>query len=110
LAYSDYPGQRLVNNLNLIIMDPASTPHVGNSTGGNTFDSTNNVEVVVIPQAAAGTYELQVVGSDVPFGPQPFALVIIGALASTTEEEIDYHTNKPALAGPKLKPKPKPKA
>lgn len=97
LAYSDYPGQQLVNNLNLILTDPTSTPRVGNSKGGNTFDRANNVEVVTVPHAAAGTYELQVVGSDVRFGPQPFALVIVGALASTTEEEIEFDTQRPEL-------------
>jgi hypothetical protein len=98
LAYSDFPGQQLVNNLNLIVRDPAAAPHVGNSGGANTFDSTNNVEVVVIPKAAAGDYRLQVVGANVPNGPQPFAVVVIGAIAATTQAQVQEHTT--AAKGP----------
>jgi hypothetical protein len=79
LCYSDYPGPKLVNNLNLIVRSPGNVAFVGNGAG-TSFDSTNNVERVVVPQAAAGAYQLQVVGSNVPQGPQPFALAVIGAL------------------------------
>jgi hypothetical protein len=84
LAYSDFPGARLVNNLNLIVRGPNQSVFVGNgrapAAGG--FDADNNVEVVHIPQPAPGAYRVQVVGANVPRGPQPFALVIVGAIAS----------------------------
>jgi len=79
LAYSDYPGPRLVNNLNLVVRDPASTAHVGNANGTTKFDGANNVELIGMANAPAGNYRVQVIGSNVPNGPQPFALVIIGA-------------------------------
>jgi serine protease AprX len=80
LAYSDYPGPRLVNNLNLIATAPGGASLVGNSPAGaaSAFDAANNVEVIDIPQAAAGDWRLRVVASNVPNGPQPFALVVLG--------------------------------
>jgi hypothetical protein len=81
LAYSDYPGTTLVNNLNLVVRTPDGTALIGNDRGGTgSFDPKNNVELVHIPQAKAGSYRVQVVGSNVSVGPQPFALVIRGAL------------------------------
>ncbi len=82
LAYSDFPGPALVNNLNLVVRAPDGTVFVGNSAqpGMTNFDSKNNLELVHIPQAAAGDYRVQVIGSNVASGPQPFALVIRGVL------------------------------
>ncbi|MBC2807004.1 S8 family serine peptidase [Rhizobium ruizarguesonis] len=80
LAYSDYPGPRLVNNLNLIVTGPDGVNHLGNSTAGATqFDATNNVEVIDIDMAPAGDWRMRVVASNVPNGPQPFALAVIGS-------------------------------
>jgi hypothetical protein len=82
LAYSDFPGPRLVNNLNLILTGPDGTNHLGNvAAGGTNFDASNNVEVVNVDSAQAGTWRVRVVGSNVPNGPQPFALVVIGSAA-----------------------------
>jgi serine protease AprX len=82
LAYSDFPGPRLVNNLNLIVRAPDGTVSVGNSRaiGAHDFDTGNNVELVHLGQPALGTYRIQVVASNVPQGPQPFALVVSGAV------------------------------
>lgn len=80
LAYSDYPGHRLVNNLNLIVTDPRGKRHVGNRRSGGhglQLDALNNVEVVQIAKPVAGTWTVEVVGSNVPQGPQEFALVSI---------------------------------
>lgn len=82
LAYSDFPGPRLVNNLNLILTGPDGVNHLGNVPAGVTnFDATNNVEVVDIATAAAGAWRVRVVASNVPNGPQPYALVVIGSAA-----------------------------
>lgn len=83
LAYSDYPGPSLVNNLNLIVTDPAGKRYVGNqrATGVMTLDAANNVEVLDVQGPAAGTWTIEVVGSNVPQGPQPFAWVAIGRIA-----------------------------
>ena len=76
LAYSDYPGPALVNNLNLIVVAPNGTRYVGNQGGGGLApDVKNNVELVQIARPAAGTWRVEVVGSNVVQGPQPFALV-----------------------------------
>ena len=81
LAYSDYPGTSLVNNLNLILTAPDGTVWVGNQApGGAALDTTNNVEVVHIDAPATGAWTVDVVGSNVPRGPQRYALVAKGTL------------------------------
>ncbi|MGQ9524998.1 MAG: S8 family serine peptidase [Armatimonadota bacterium] len=79
LVWSDAPGapeaaRALVNDLDLIVTLPDGTVLRGN--GGE--DRLNNVEMVEIPSAEQGLYRLSVVGHNVPFGPQPFALVVLG--------------------------------
>lgn len=80
LAYSDYPGPSLVNNLNLAVTDPQGLKYVGNQPkpGVPTFDARNNVEVVNVAKATAGDWKVEVIGSNVPYGPQEFAVVSIG--------------------------------
>ncbi|HVE82462.1 MAG TPA: S8 family serine peptidase, partial [Myxococcales bacterium] len=81
LAYSDAPGPQLVNNLNLILVSPKGQRVTGNqpSTGGTlALDTQNNVEVAHVPQPAAGQWTVQVLASNVPQGPQPFAVVVMG--------------------------------
>jgi serine protease AprX len=81
MAYSDFPGDSLVNNLNLVVFSPSGTRYTGNqkaSSGGSLgLDSTNNVEVVDITVAAGGTWTIDVVASNVGSGPQDFALTAI---------------------------------
>jgi hypothetical protein len=67
-----------VNNLNLIVEDPSGHRIVGNQ--GASLDSWNNVEVVQMDRPATGTWRVTVVGSNVPHGPQDFALVFRGHL------------------------------
>ncbi|MFD4444810.1 S8 family serine peptidase [Nocardia sp. NPDC058519] len=83
LAYSDFPGETLVNNLNLVVRGPDGAPRVGNAGegAGLTMDSTNNVEVVEVGTPAVGKWTIDVIGSNVPQGPQPYALAILGAAA-----------------------------
>lgn len=79
MCYSDYPGESLINNLSVIVTDPAGKRYVGNqkstSRSSLSLDAGNNVEVVDVPKAKAGTWTIDVVASDVPKGPQDFALV-----------------------------------
>jgi hypothetical protein len=69
LCYSDFPGESLVNNLNLIVTDPGGKRHVGNqaSSGGGALllDSTNNPEVVQVAQARKGAWTVDVIASNV---------------------------------------------
>jgi len=75
LAYIDYPGLTLVNNLNLIAYSPAETVHAGNQPSGTlTMDTANNVEVIEVRRPKPGTWRIAVVGSNVARGPQDFAL------------------------------------
>jgi hypothetical protein len=80
LAYSDFPGPALVNNLNLTLTAPDGTRTVGNQVagGGMIVDSKNNAEVVHVSQPISGTWKIEVIGSNVPQGPQEFALVYLG--------------------------------
>jgi serine protease AprX len=79
VAYSDAPGPTLVNNLNLIVTGPDGKRYVGNQAraGAGTLDASNNVELVHVPRPGTGSWQIQVVGSNVPNGPQEFALVTI---------------------------------
>ena len=79
LAYTDPPGERLVNNLNLIVAAPNGKLHLGNDfKRRGRFDSTNNVEGIIVPRPAAGRWTVRVVGVEVQQGPQPYALCISG--------------------------------
>jgi hypothetical protein len=78
LCYSDFPGETLVNNLNLLVRDPDGKLYTGNgpvsSSATMTLDSTNNVELVQVVNAKAGRWTIQVVASSVPSSKQDFAL------------------------------------
>ena len=96
LVWSDYPSSagasiNLVNNLNLSVTAPdGSTTYLGNhfsggwSATGGAADSVNNVENVYIQTPTTGDWVIRVIGSNIPQGPQPFALVISG-IGTTTQ-------------------------
>ena len=77
----------LVNDLDLVVTDPGSTTHqpwVLDSTPNAAFlnfpattgtDRLNNVEQVVISNPAAGTYNVNIAGFNVPMGPQKYYVV-----------------------------------
>ena len=92
LAWSDYPGtlgaaKALVNDLDLEVTAPDGTIYRGNNFGtfaqggsvaGGVFDATNVEEALLIKNAMAGDWTVRVIGSNVPVGPQRFALVATG--------------------------------
>lgn len=80
LAYTDFPGKTLINNLNLIVRGPGGLVLPGNQTPGMpaALDANNNVEVVRLPKPAPGVYTIEIVAANVPKGPQNFALVYSG--------------------------------
>ncbi len=96
LVWTDYPAAlnvavARVNELKLEIVDPSGTtwfqtldPGTGlpaaTSNGANPHDTRNVEERLVFDAPAPGRYIVRVRGVDVPFGPQPFALVVRGAL------------------------------
>ena len=88
LVWTDYPGApgsypNLVNDLDLVVTAPSGAIYYGNSAPGQAGgkpDRTNNVERVVIPTPEAGRYTIRVRGTNVPRGPQDFALVYSGGI------------------------------
>ncbi len=89
LVWSDYPSTEaaavnLVNDLDLTVEAPDGTVYSGNvfangwSTPGGSPDRVNNVENVYVSSAAQGTWTVTVTGFNVPFGPQPYGLVVDG--------------------------------
>ena len=81
LVYTDIPARALQNNLNVLV-DIDSDPMLhwrGNQNAPallNQLDAQNNVEVILIDDAAAGEYTIKVVATNLIKGPQDFALVI----------------------------------
>lgn len=96
LVWTDYPSTaaasaNLVNNLNLTVTGPGGSPvYRGNnfsngwSTTSSATDSVNNVENVYVQSAAAGIWTVTVSGSNVPQGPQSYALVVNGTFGAVT--------------------------
>jgi serine protease AprX len=80
LAYSDAAGPSLVNNLNLIVTAPDGHTFAGNQrrNGPAALDNANNAELVHVDKPSAGAWKIDVVGANVPTGPQGYALVSIG--------------------------------
>jgi len=88
LVYSDYPGPSLVNNLNLLLIAPDGTRHVGNPKPGDllTLDVTNNVELIHIENPLTGLWQVEVVASNIPQGPQDFALIYSADIGEAIQE------------------------
>ena len=91
LVWTDYPGstsasKALVNDLDLVVTAPDGTTYRGNVFSGGwsvtagSADRINNVENVYVQSAQQGTWDVSISGYNVPQGPQPFALVVDGAL------------------------------
>ncbi len=92
LVWTDYPGTpaaavELVNDLNLTATDGAASYKgnvytSGQSTTGGTADSRNVEECVRRNTPTVGLWTFRVQAQNVPIGPQRFALVVTGGLAS----------------------------
>jgi len=79
-AYSDFPGDKLVNNLNLVVTNPSGRRYVGNQFSAGkmlVMDAANNVEVVQVSKANRGKWTIDVIASSVPSGLQDFALAAV---------------------------------
>ena len=97
LGGDDIAAKALVNDLDVKVIDPAGVEHrpyvldkvafTAAATRG--VNTTDNVEMLEIPGAAAGTYRVVVTGSRVSQGPQAAVLVTsartAGACADITE-------------------------
>ncbi len=80
LAWTDYPSlpqsrRQLANDLDLRVIGPDGRFHYPN--GRSSRDPLNNVERVVLDVSSTpGTYTVEISARDVPFGPQPYALLV----------------------------------
>ena len=84
MAYTDHPGRGVQNNLDLFLEAPGSpNKQFGNPRvprGFNGPDPNNNVEIIRLDNAPAGTYTLAIVASNILHPPQDVALVVTGRL------------------------------
>lgn len=81
LVYTDLPGDRLINNLNLLLYSPSGRYYLGNDFADRgELDAVNNVEGVVIPAPEPGIWRITVSAEliDASASVQDYALVISG--------------------------------
>ncbi len=105
LVWTDYPAAigadtQLVNDLDLNVLTDDGNysskqsgfndPHAPwyNNHGTIPYDYLNNVESVEFDPSASGDIYVNIYGSNVPFGPQPFAIVVTGGLDVGTTHTI----------------------
>ena len=86
LAYTDLPGRGVQNDLNLLLETPGSPRLLyGNPKvprGFNGPDPNNNVEIIRLDAAPAGSYLVGIVAENLLRGPQDCALVVTGRLTT----------------------------
>ncbi len=112
MAYTDYPGstsadKALVNDLNLKVTAPDGSEYKGNvfsgtnpgeSTTGGDYDALNPLENVLRLNPQSGQYTIEVIGENIPNGPQPFALSVTGGLGgSGPVADFDYTPTTPVV-------------
>jgi serine protease AprX len=79
LAYTDFPGEKLINNLNLIVHSPSSKVYRGNDfQGTGNADNTNNIEGIVIKSPETGEWKIEIVAENITNQQQDYAVVISG--------------------------------
>lgn len=96
LVWTDAPGsttatKALTNDLDLRVTAPNGTVYYGNdfSTPFNTaYDRINNVENVYINSPVTGSYTVEVIGYNIPTGPQNYALVTSGDFGTAPSDTI----------------------
>lgn len=105
MVYSDYPASpaaaiALVNDLDMMVTTPNGETTYPN--GKDEPDDLNNVEAVNIPSPQPGIYRVTISGTNVPEGPQPYALVVnCGGVTSRAALSLDkevYGQEDAALA------------
>ncbi|MDX2117750.1 MAG: S8 family serine peptidase [Planctomycetota bacterium] len=88
LVWHDAPASAFtssapVNNLDLRVDAPAAS-YLGNvmsngeSATGGSADLVNNVEQVIVTSPATGVWDAAVLGTNIPVGPQGYAVVVTG--------------------------------
>ncbi|MEO0226777.1 MAG: S8 family serine peptidase [candidate division WOR-3 bacterium] len=106
LCWTDYPAAQsanpaIVNNLDLQVQDPNGNIYRGNyfsggwSQPGGSADNINVEELVWIQTPTIGTWTVTVLGTNVPQGPQPFAVTITGDASFTGIAEGKFEVQLP---------------
>ncbi|SDK92858.1 Subtilase family protein [Maridesulfovibrio ferrireducens] len=83
-----------------IWQEAAFTPVIGvnfrTQIAATNFDRLNNTVSVTVESPQAGTYKAEITANNIPFGPQPYALVMSGMVGDNpTEGEIELNTDQP---------------
>lgn len=101
LAWTDYPSTpaaatHLLNDLDLRVDGPnggfwGNRFFQNRSLDGGSPDRLNNLEQVLIPDARAGNWSIQVFPHAIPAGPQSFALVVTGGRFTVTSGPRPAH-------------------
>lgn len=83
LCWYDVPGDTLINNLDLCLIDSQGERIWGNHPAGEKGapDTVNSVEAIDIKNLPCGRYLLRVIATNIPAGPQSYALAISQPLA-----------------------------
>ncbi len=110
LVWHDFPSTpaasiHLINDLDLRVDGATGTFHgnhflFGESADLGQPDRLNNVEVVLVKDPKPGVYVIEVAPHAIPFGPQPYALVVSGNVAVTTGPRPAYMTHIVDDTGP----------
>lgn len=114
LAWDDAPGTpnvdpALVNDLDLVVISPSQAraypwtldPANPSAAAMRTqADHVNNIEQVVVDSPEAGTWTIEVVGTSVPAGPQPFSICASSALAPLHGLAISLPAGVPSFMSP----------
>lgn len=114
IAWDDYPAfpnaaSALVNDLDLVVTSPTGVRHHPWTLDPNNpaaaaiqtaEDHLNNIEQVFVANPEAGDWTISVVGTNVPMGPQPFA--IVGDGAAQAGIAIDFPAGIPDGVAPGL--------
>jgi len=95
VSWTDFPGsvgvgRALVNDLDITVTAPNSDVYKGNvwgtfATGASrpnfgSYDHVNNMEGVIVNNPGVGVWTLRVLANDVPAGPQPYSIAVVGGL------------------------------
>ncbi|MEA3559479.1 MAG: S8 family serine peptidase [Candidatus Thermoplasmatota archaeon] len=105
LAWSDHPpsmaaSKQLVNDLDLWVEAPNGTIYNGNdliAPFNDTKDDTNPVEGIMISSPSAGIWKVFINGTNIPMGPQHFALVASGDISNfsgVVEVDMEYYSTE----------------
>ena len=104
LTWTDQPAElfsslAMVNNLDLVVTSPAGVTYLGNnfnlrfSVPGGVADDRNLVEQINVPSPVTGRWLVSVVGTNVPMGPQGFALVTSGSVLDVPCNDVDFNND-----------------